>query len=149
MAVEISEIGAKLNVANVLEGSVRRAANRVRVTVQLVDVRNASICGRSATIVRCGTSSKYRIRSTEDPQAYVLKGRHHWRQRSPAPVRLAIPCFEQPIKLDSRYALAYGGLADCYVILGAYAWVSPKEAGPPAYAAVTKAMTLKPALSGG
>ena len=166
-AVEISEIGAKLNVANVLEGSVRRAGNRVRVTVQLVDVRNGfhlwserydrqmqDLFEVQDEIARAVTDRlKVRLsggveRSTENPQAYelYLKGRHYWHQRSPATVRLAIQCFEDAIKLDSRYALAYAGLADCHVILGAYAWVSPKEAGPPAYAAVTKAMTLAPSL---
>ena len=166
-AVEISEIGAKLNVAKVLEGSVRRAANRVRVTVQLVDVRNGfhlwserydrqmqDLFEVQDEIARAVTERlKVRLsggveRSTENPQAYelYLKGRHYWHQRSPATVRLAIQCFEDAIKLDSRYALAYAGLADCHVILGAYAWVSPKEAGPPAYAAVTKAMTLAPSL---
>ena len=63
--VDISEIAAKLHVANVLEGSVRRAGNRVRVTVQLVDVSNGSTCGRSAMTVRWRTSSMYRMRSPE------------------------------------------------------------------------------------
>lgn len=166
-SVEISEIGAKLNVANVLEGSVRRAAGRVRVTVQLINVRNGfhlwserydrqmqdlfevqDEIARAVTERLKVTLSGGVERSTENPQAYelYLKGRHYWHQRSPATVRLAIQCFEEAIKLDSRYALAYAGLADCHSILGAYAWVSPKEAGPPAYAAAVKAMALAPSL---
>jgi TolB-like protein/Tfp pilus assembly protein PilF len=166
-AVEIGEIGAKLNVATVLEGSVRRAADRVRVTVQLVDVRNGfhlwserydrqiqDLFDVQDEIARAVTERlKVRLsggveRSTESPQAYelYLKGRHYWHQRSPATVHLAIQCFEEAIQLDSGYALAYAGLADCHTILGAYAWVSPKEAGSQARAAVTKSMTLAPSL---
>src|SRR5262249_48547110 len=59
---------------------------------------------------------------------------------------LAIRCFEDAIKLDSRYALAYAGLADCYGILAAYAWMLPKDARPPAHAAVMQAMSLAPSL---
>jgi len=166
-ASEISEIGAKLNVANVLEGSVRRAGNRVRVTVQLVDVRNGfhlwserydrqmeDLFDLQDEIARAITERlKVSLsggvkRSTENPEAYelYLKGRHYWHQRSPATVRLAIQCFEDAIKLDPRYALAYAGLADCHGILRAYSWVPPKDAGPPAYAAVTQAMALAPSL---
>jgi len=55
-------------------------------------------------------------------------------------------CFEQAIGLDSRYALAYAGLADCYGLLRVYGWISAHDGGPPAYAAMTKAMTLAPSL---
>jgi TolB-like protein/Tfp pilus assembly protein PilF len=166
-AVEISEIGAKLNVANVLEGSARRAGNRVRVTVQLVDVRNGfhlwserydrqmeDLFDLQDEIARAITERlKVSLsggvkRSTENPEAYelYLKGRHYWHQRSPATVRLATQCFEEAIKLDPRYALAYAGLADCYGILRAFGWLPPKDAGPPAHAAVTQAMALAPSL---
>jgi TolB-like protein/Tfp pilus assembly protein PilF len=166
-AVEIGEIGAKLNVATILEGSVRRDAGRVRVTVQLVDVRNGfqlwserydrqlqNLFEVQDEIARAVTEQlKVRLsgsleRSTENPQAYelYLKGRHYWHQRSPATAHLAIRCFEEAIKLDSRYALAYAGLADCHTTLGAYAWMSLKEAGPRAHEAATKAMTLAPSL---
>src|SRR5207253_9244495 len=129
-----AEIGAKLNVMTVLEGSVRRAADRVRVTVQLIDARNGfqlwsaqydrqlkDLFEVQDEIARTVTDRlKVKLsgsleRSTENPRAYelYLKGRHYWHQRSPAPVHLAIPCFEEAIKLDPGYALAYAGLADC------------------------------------
>ena len=118
-AVEISEIAAKLRVANVLEGSVRRAGNRVRVTVQLVDVNNGfhlwserydrqiedlfdvqdqiaqAITERFKVTLGSGVK-----RSTQNLEAYelYLKGRHYWHQRLPATVRLAIQCFEDAIK---------------------------------------------------
>jgi tetratricopeptide (TPR) repeat protein len=87
-------------------------------------------------------------RSTENPDAYelYLKGRHYWHQRLPATVRLAVHCFEDAIKLDPQYALAYAGLADCYGILRAYGWMSAAEVRPPAHAAVMEAMMLAPSL---
>jgi TolB-like protein/Tfp pilus assembly protein PilF len=166
-AVEISEIGDKLRVANVLEGSVRRAGDRVRVSVQLVDVGNGfqlwserydrrmndvfdlqdEIARAIAERLKVSLSGGVK-RSTENPTAYelYLKGRHYWHQRLPTSMRLAIRCFEDAIKLDPRYALAYAGLADSYGILAAYAWISPNDARLPAHAAVTQAMTLAPSL---
>ena len=87
-------------------------------------------------------------RSTENPEAYqlYLKGVHYCHQRLPATVRLAIQCFEDAIKLDPRYALAYAGLADCYGILRSYGWMTLEHARPPAHAAVTQAITLAPSL---
>src|SRR6516164_4191344 len=166
-AVEISEIAARLRVANVLEGSVRRVGNRVRVTVQLVDVSNGfrlwserydrqmedifdiqDEIARAITERLKVTLSGGVKQTTENPEAYelYLKGRHYWHQRSPAAVRLAIQCFEDAIKLDPRHALAYAGLADCYGILRAYGWMSAEDARPPAHAAVTQAITLAPSL---
>ena len=166
-AVEIGEIAAKLGVANVLEGSVRRAGNRVRVTVQLVDVSQGfhlwserydrqmedlfdvqDEIARAVTERLKVTLSAGVKRSTENTEAYelYLKGRHYWHQRLPATMRLAIQCFEDAIKLDPRYALAYAGLADCYAILELYGWMSAEDARPPAHAAVTQAMTLAPSL---
>jgi TolB-like protein/Tfp pilus assembly protein PilF len=166
-AVEISEIAGKLNVANVLEGSVRRAGDRVRVTVRLVDVGSGfrlwserydrqikdlfdlqDEIARAVT-ERLNVSLKGGVeRSTQNPAAYelYLKGRHYWHQRLPTSMHLAIRCFEDAIKLDARYALAYAGLADCYVLLAAYAWMSPNEARPLAHAAAVQAMTLAPSL---
>ena len=166
-AVEINEIGSRLRVGNVLEGSVRRAGDRVRVTVQLVDVNNGfdlwSECydrqikdlfdvqdqiARAITARLKVTLVGGVTRSTENLEAYelYLKGRQYWHQRLPATVRLAIQCFEEAIKLDPRYALAYAGLADCYGILRVYGWVSADHGRPPAYAAMTQAMTLTPHL---
>ena len=166
-ATEMSEIAAKLRVANVLEGSVRRAGNRVRVTVQLVDVRNGfhlwserydrlmedifevqDEIARAITERLKVTLAGGAKQSTKNVEAYqlYLKGRHHWRQRSPAAARLAIECFERAIKLDPQYALAYSGLADGYVLLRAYGWVSAEVGGPPALAAMRQATALAPSL---
>jgi adenylate cyclase len=86
-------------------------------------------------------------RPTENTEAYelYLKGRHYWHQRSPTTLRLAIQSFEQVIKIDPDYALAYAGLSDSYGILRVYGWISAEEGRPKAHAAMTKAMTLAPA----
>lgn len=166
-AVELNEIAARLNVNNVLQGSVRRAANRVRVTVQLVNARNGfqiwserydrqmedifevqdEIASAIAERLKVTFSGVVRT-STRNLDAYelYLKGRHHWHQRSPASVRLAIQCFKQTIELDPQYALAYAGLVDCYGILRVYGWVAAEEGRPPAHAAMTRAMALAPEL---
>jgi serine/threonine protein kinase/Flp pilus assembly protein TadD len=166
-ATDIGEIGARLRVANVLEGSVRRAGNRVRVTVQLVDAANGfhlwserydrqmeDIFDVQDEIARAITERlKVTLgegirRSTKNLEAYelYLKGRHHWHQRSPATLRVAIQSFRQAIELDPGYALAYAGLADCYGILRVYGWISAQDGQPPAHAAMTQALTLAPSL---
>ncbi len=166
-AVEIGEIANKLHVANILDGSVRRAGNRVRVTVQLVDAAKgfqlwserydrqmedifdvqdeiARAIAEKLKLTLAGTPK----RATENLEAYelYLKGRHYWHQRSPSSLNMAIQCFEQTIKLDPRYALAYAGLADCYGILRFYGWITLAAGQPPAYAAMTQAMNLAPGL---
>jgi len=164
---EMSEIAAKLRVSTVLEGSVRRAGNRLRVTVQLVDVANGfqlwserydsqmedifdvqdeiarAIAERLKVTLAGGVKQ-----ATKNLEAYelYLKGRHHWHQRVPSTLRLAIQCFERAIQIDPQYALAYAGLADCYGILHMYGWMPAERSQPPARAALTQAVRLAPAL---
>ncbi len=166
-SVEVREIAAKLHVANVLEGSVRRAGQRVRVTVQLVDVQNGfqlwserydrqmedifeiqDEIARAITERLKVTFAAAPTRSTSNIEAFelYLKGRHHWYQRSPAAMHAAIQCFEQTIRLDPEYALAYAGLADCYGILRFYGWMPAELARPPAHRAMTQAIALAPTL---
>ena len=166
-ALELSEVASKLRVATVLEGSVRRAGSRVRVTVQLVDVKNGfhlwserydrqmeDIFDVQDEIARA-IAERFKMtlaggvkRSTQSLDAYelYLKGRHHWHQRSLSTIRLAIQCFEQTIQLDPDYALAYAGLADCYGILVVYGWMPASEGRIPAEAAMTKSLALAPEL---
>jgi serine/threonine protein kinase/Tfp pilus assembly protein PilF len=166
-ATDVQEVGRRLHVATVLEGSVRRAGSRVRVTVQLVDARNGfqlwserydrqmedifdvqdeiaqAIAGRLT--VTLGEKAR---RGTDNLDAYelYLKGRHYWHQRMPDALRMAIQCFEQAIGKDPHYALAYAGLADCYGILLLYGWISAQKGRPPAHAAMTQAVVLAPSL---
>lgn len=165
---EMSEIGSKLRVANILDGSVRRAGNRVRVTVQLIDASSGfqlwserydrqmqdifevqdeiahAIADRLK--VSLGSAVKPATRNLAAYELY-LKGRHLCSQRSITTVRLGMQCFEQAIGLDPRLALAYSGLADCYGILRICDWVSTEEGKAPALAAATKAAALAPELS--
>ena len=169
--LDIRQIGRQLDVATVVEGSVRRAGARLRVTAQLVSVDNGYHLWSErydrqmadvfeiqdeivASIVEAlvpallGDAAHAVERSTTNTDAYelYLKGRHYWHQRSPTTLRVAIQCFEQAIQLDPQYALAYAGLADCYGILRLYGWVSAEDGRPPAHAAMTHAMTLAPSL---
>jgi len=162
---DASEIGAKLNVGHVLEGSVRRAGSRVRVTVQLVDARKCfplwserydrqmedifevqdeiarAIAAQLKVTLGAGVKQ-----ATQNLEAYelYLKGRHFLNQRLASTMRLAIQCFEQAISLDADFALPYAGLADCYAILRVYGFVRHEEGQGPALAAVTKAKALEP-----
>jgi eukaryotic-like serine/threonine-protein kinase len=164
---EMSEIATKLHVASLLDGSVRRAGNRVRVTVQLVDAKNGfqlwskrydrqmedifevqdeiarAIADQLEVTLGAGVKP-----ATQNLEAYelYLKGRHLCSQRSPSSVRLGMKCFQQALEFDPGSALAWSGLADCYGILRVYGWISHEESQPPALAAVTKAAELAPEL---
>ncbi len=141
---DAGEIAAKLNVGHVLDGSVRRAGNRVRVTVQLVDARKCiplwserydrqmeDIFAVQDEIARAiaaqlqvtlGTGVKQATQNVEAYELY-LKGRHFLNQRLASTMRLAMQCFEQAIRLDADFALPYAGLADCYAILRVYGFI--------------------------
>ena len=172
--LDIRDIGAQLSVAYVLEGSVRRAGSKLRVTAQLVSVSSgfqlwserydreltdvfeiqdeivASIVGALVpALMASGAPTATVRRQTENLEAYelYLKGRSYWHQRSPATVRVAIQCFEQAIALDRDYALAYCGLADCYGILRVYGWTRAEDNRDKAAAAVDRAMALDAGLA--
>jgi serine/threonine protein kinase/tetratricopeptide (TPR) repeat protein len=168
---DVREIGRELGVGAILEGSVRRAGPRLRVTVQLIDVENgysiwserydrqmSDVFAVQDEIVQStvntlapallGEARGAVRRPTENLQAYdlYLRGRHYWNQRSPAVFASAIRFFEQAIALDPNYALAYAGLADCYSILRVYGWTPPEHSQPRAFEAVTRALALDPNL---
>jgi serine/threonine protein kinase/Tfp pilus assembly protein PilF len=168
---DVRAIGRELGVGAILEGSVRRAGSRLRVTVQLIDVENgysiwserydrqmSDVFEVQDEIVRStvntlapallGEAGETMRRPTENLQAYdlYLRGRHYWNQRSPAVFSTAIRLFEQAIELDPNYSLAYAGLADCYSILRVYGWTPPQHSQPRALDAVTRAMALDPLL---
>jgi adenylate cyclase len=138
-----SEIGKDLNVGTLVEGSVRKSGNRVRVTVQLIDTGSeghlwaqnydrqlddifeiqTEIAEKVAKELRIQLleSEKRRLeaRPTTDAEAYTLymKGRHFWNDRSDEGVRKAIAYFEHAIEKDPKFALGYSGLADCYAVM--------------------------------
>jgi serine/threonine protein kinase/tetratricopeptide (TPR) repeat protein len=168
---DVRQIGRELGVGAILEGSVRRAGNRMRITVQLTssadgyhiwydryDREIADVFDIQDEIVESIVKAlapalvpeaKVAVRrSTENLQAYelYLKGRYFWNQRSPAIVGTAIRCFEEASSLDPEYALAYTGLADCYSILRVYGWTPPEHSQPRALEAVKRALALEPDL---
>jgi TolB-like protein/DNA-binding winged helix-turn-helix (wHTH) protein/Tfp pilus assembly protein PilF len=163
----VSEIAERLRVATVLEGSVRRAADRLRITVQLVDAKTGfqlwserydrrlsdvfeiqdEIAGAIAQRLKV-TLGSMDTRPTANVEAYelYLRGRYEWHQRSPTAMRAAMRDFEQSLKLDPNNALAFAGLADCYAILTNYGWMPTGEARHPAREAMQRAVTLAPNL---
>jgi TolB-like protein len=167
-ATDAGEIARRLHVAHLLEGSVRRSGDRLRITVQLIDARNGfqlwserydrkmqdifeiqdEIARAIAERLRVTFATGVR-RGTENLEAYelYLRGRHYWHERSPATLRMAVQYFEQSIAIDPGYALAYAGLADCYGILNFYGWLPDSVTQPKAYAAMTRAVALGSSLS--
>lgn len=169
--LDVREVGEQLGVRTVLEGSVRKAGDRLRITLRLVDVESGyELWGQTydrglgdvfevqAEIARevlgalrgelAGAPQPIRS-STADPEAYnlYLRGRYHWYRRTPADFQKAIGYFEQAVARDPAYALAYTGLADAYILLGAYDYgvLPPREAYPRARAALARALELDPA----
>lgn len=169
--LDVREIGNDLGVGTVLEGSVRRAGTRLRLTVHLTSVENgyhvwserydrelADVFEVQDEVVRAivaaiapqlvGEDLTRVRRATTVPAAYdlYLKGRELWNQRSPAVIGAAIRSFEEAIALDPQFAAAYAGLADCYSILWVYGWMPPAQARPRAEEAVRKAFEIDPQL---
>jgi TolB-like protein/Flp pilus assembly protein TadD len=170
--LDVREIGTKLNVATVLQGSVRRLGDRIRITAQLVDVTNgfhlwserfdrqlddvfaiqdeiASNIAERLEVTIGGAVRRARPH-TENVKAYelYLKGRSLLYQRGTAMFR-AQECFEEALALDPQYALAQAGLADSYSILGYHGFIAPTEAWPPARRAAERAVALAPDLAEG
>ncbi len=166
----VVEIGRELNVGTVLEGSVRVAGKKLRITAQLIDAateehlwaetydRNledafaiqTDIAKRITKALKVHVLQSETLRlekkATGIPDAYslYLKGRHSLNTRTEKGLKDAIQKFESSIKRDPKFALAYTGLADAYSILASYSleYVPPKEGFPKAKTAAEKALSL-------
>jgi TolB-like protein/Tfp pilus assembly protein PilF len=164
----LSDIAKQLGVLNILEGSVQKAGDQVRVNVQLINaLTNAHLWAETydrkltdifavesdiaKTIAESlqaelTGSEKNAIskKPTENPEAHelYLKGRYFWNRRNAASLRKAADYFQQAIDLDPNYALAYAGLADVHSILPVYAGTAPKDDVPKALIAARKAVEL-------
>jgi TolB-like protein/Tfp pilus assembly protein PilF len=169
----LREIAKQLGVTNILEGSVQKAADQVRVNVQLInaitdahvwadtyDRKLTDIFAVESDIAKAVAEtlqakltgpeqSSITKAPTANPEAYelYLKGRFFWNKRTGADLRKAIDYFNQAIAKDPNYALAYVGLADSYLLLSSYAAVSPGESLPPARSALKKALELDDSLA--
>jgi len=165
---DIQEIGKRLKVETVLEGSVRKAGNRLRITAQLVNVADGyhiwsekydcemkdifaiqdeislTIVDKLKVKLLREDKEKLVKRSTEDVEAYnlYLKGRYFWGKRTKEGFRKAMEFFKQSIEKDPNFTLGYSGLADSYNLVGFYSFSQPKEAFPKAKEAAQKALKI-------
>jgi serine/threonine protein kinase len=170
--VDPQVVGRELGVGAVLTGRVVQLGDNLTIQTELVDVATQTrLWGENYTRkvsdiiplqdeISREISDKLRLklsgeekkqlakRYTDNSEAYQLywKGRYNWNKRRPEDVREAIRYFQQAIELDRNYALAYTGLADCYV-LGNLLQMSPKEAMPIAIEKTNTALSIDPELA--
>jgi TolB-like protein/Tfp pilus assembly protein PilF len=171
--LSIPEIAEELNVRTIMEGSVRYAADRVRVTAQLIDADTDehlwsevyerdfadifSIQSDIAVNIANALEAEFSLEErqsierapTDSPEAYALylKGRYFWNIRTEEAIQKALDYFQQAVALDSGYALAYSGIGDVWIFRGWYSVLAPKETFPKAIEAVTKALSFDETLA--
>jgi serine/threonine-protein kinase len=165
---QVDQIGRELGVQYLLEGSVRRAAGRVRITAQLIQVSDQThlwadtFDSDSADVLALQSqvaqfiAREINIKLTPEEQAHFggflpvdpeafeayLRGRYFWNKRTPGSMKKGIEYFQQAIEKDPNHPLAYAGLADSYNMLGNWSVLPPKEAYPEAKAAARKALGI-------
>jgi TolB-like protein/Tfp pilus assembly protein PilF len=165
---DVREIGRRLEVDTVIQGSIRTDGERLRITVQMVSTRDgvsfwseqyegrrdnlfaaqdeitAAVVEQLTRQVPAAGAVPATGRQSENLEAYhlYLKGRHFWAKRTPGDLRESIDCFNRAVELDPGYALAWAGLADSYNLLGFYGAVAPQESFPRAKEAATRALAL-------
>jgi DNA-binding winged helix-turn-helix (wHTH) protein/TolB-like protein len=165
--------GRELKVESVLEGNIQRLNERIRVTARLVRVSDGvtlwadqfdekftdifsvedAISQRAASglALRLNSEEQQQLtkRYTQNSEAYqlYLEGRYFWNKRTAEDIGKAIKFFGQAVDLDSRYALAYSGLADCYNMMGYWNLTTPREAFPKAKEAAIKALEIDDKLA--
>jgi len=170
---DVRAIGALLDCPVVLEGTVRRAGQQLRITAQLTSTDDGHLVWSqrydrqmadafaiqdeiARTIVNtlratsfAGLSTPPRRRHTENPRAYslYLKGRYEWNRRNQEGVAAGIRYFEEAVAEDPRYALAYTGLADSWALHVDYRSVPVREGFAAAKAYALKAIELDDSLA--
>ncbi len=170
---DLPQIAKQLGVAHLLEGSVQKVNDQVRVNVQLIKAANeahlwAEIYDRKLTDIFAVeseiaktiadtlraklTGSEQQViaaRPTENTEAHqlYLKGRFFWNKRTGNDLKKSLEYFQQAIAIDPNYALAYAGVADAYVFLPGYTAGAPRDCYPKAMAAAKKALKLDDTLA--
>jgi TolB-like protein/DNA-binding winged helix-turn-helix (wHTH) protein/Flp pilus assembly protein TadD len=170
----LPQIARELNVDAVVEGTVLRSGDQVRITAQLIEASSdkhlwsqsyqgelrdtlalqSQVARAIADQIRINLNPQeqaaLKTASVVNPEAYesYLKGRYFWNKRTADGLKVALAYFNQAIEEDPKYARAYSGLADTYALLGdwQYAVMTPKEALPKAKAAAVRALELDSAL---
>jgi TolB-like protein/tetratricopeptide (TPR) repeat protein len=169
----LTDIGDELNVSTILEGSVRRDNQRIRIVAQLIDAEEdehlwtqtydehlteifdiqSSVAEKIATSLKTEISNSDKLifdrKVTKNLLAYdlYLKGRYHWNKRMPDDLKKGIEYFQRALKIDPEFAHAYSGLADSYVILGNYGILPPQEAFTKGKAAANNALKINDQLA--
>ena len=174
---DVREIGRALNVGAVLEGSVRKAGNRVRITAQLVDtadgyhvfshiydrvledifavqdeIAHTIAAGAARPVPRGGDADAGQgAEAHRELEAYslYLRGLHSWNQFTPDTTQEALRHFRDALALDRDFALAHTGVARCYVHLGSFGRLRSEEAYPAAQEAAQRAIELDPEIAMG
>src|ERR1700735_1832586 len=174
---QLNQIGRELGVQYVLEGSVRRGSNKVRITAQLIQTKDQShvwahqydreennLLGLQSEIAQeisdaiqltLGEHKPVEANPPADshaPKSYAaydlyLQGRYFWNKRTPQGLQQAVECFEQAVAKDPDYARAYAGLADSLALISSYGLGPPSEVTPKARAAALKALSLDEELA--
>ena len=170
--IDIREVGEKLNVDAVLEGSVRKAGERLRITAQLINVadgyhlwserfdREMKDVFSIQDEVTLEIVDKLKIellgkereqvikRYTENPEAHnlLLKGLYFWNKRTKESLKRSLECLHQALEIDPAYALAHAQLAFIFISLGWLGFARPHEAFPKAKAAAMKALEIDGSL---
>jgi TolB-like protein/tetratricopeptide (TPR) repeat protein len=170
---DIRLIGEKLNVRTVLEGSVRRAGDQLRITAQLINVEDgfhlwsetfdrkfndiftiqteiAQSIVDALELELVGSNSKSLGDFADvDIRAYdlYLLGRHHWHKRTNESLERALGLFQEAVTIDPNFALAYTGLADTYLLMDGYGDLTSKEATAKAESPVARALALDDKLA--
>jgi len=162
---DVRQIGQQLGVDHVLEGSVRKAGTRLRITANLVNATNgyqlwsdvyerelADIFAVQEEISRAIVSrlrvdlADARLSEPVDPAAYnlYLEGRYHWHRRTRESLHKAVVLFDSAVALAPNYVRAWIGLGDAHAVRGFYDYSPPREAFPAAERAAKAALALDP-----
>jgi serine/threonine-protein kinase len=174
--IDVGDIGARLSVRNIVEGSVRKVGNRIRITAQLVDavsgyhiwsqvfertvndvftlqeeISQAIVRAVPLKVGRAGGSLVRPPTALVEAYTLYLRGRYFALKRTCDSLRLAIEYFEQATEIDPAYALAHAGIGECFTLLGfeEFGDLAPNEVMPRAKAAIERALLLDSELAEG
>jgi serine/threonine-protein kinase len=167
-ARDVRQIGDALNVATVLDGSVRKDGDRLRITVELIGSADGyhlwsqrfdrhlvdvfavqdEIAGSVVSTLK-GKLAADQMAAVVAPRSrdleaygFYLEGRYHWNKRTEDELKRSVGCFERAIDKDPDYGQAYAGMADAYVMLGTYGAMPPQDVMPRAKRALERAIEI-------